>query len=82
LTDVNVNQLLTIKYQPAEKLFAFTTEVKKTVFKYAEPVINFRPEEITLNDFKRQLLMLFMYSKTAPVITKADVNGDGWKIYL
>ena len=29
------------------------------------------------NDFKRQLLMLFMYSRTGPVIAQADVNKDG-----
>lgn len=77
LKDVNADQLLTIKYQPTEKSSAQAGVVKKTVFKHAEPVIDFKPEEITLNDFKRQLLMLFMYSKTAPVIVKADVNGDG-----
>ncbi|SEP05615.1 VCBS repeat-containing protein [Mucilaginibacter sp. OK283] len=77
LKDVNANQLLTVKYDPSGKFSGQTTEIKKTIFKRAEPVIEFKPEEITLNDFKRQLLMLFMYSKTAPVITKADVNGDG-----
>ncbi|MGH2563791.1 MAG: FG-GAP repeat domain-containing protein, partial [Ginsengibacter sp.] len=29
------------------------------------------------NDFKRQPLMLFMYSKTGPVVAKGDVNNDG-----
>jgi hypothetical protein len=77
LRDVNANQLLTINYQPTEKSFNQGVIVKKTVFKHTEPIIDFKPEEITLNDFKRQLLMLFMYSKAAPVIAKADVNGDG-----
>ena len=77
LRDVNANQLLTINYQPTEKSFNQGNIVKKTVFKHTEPIIDFKPDEITLNDFKRQLLMLFMYSKTAPVIVKADVNGDG-----
>lgn len=30
-----------------------------------------------INDFKRQLLMPFMYSKTGPVLAKADVDGNG-----
>jgi hypothetical protein len=77
LKDVNANQLLTVTYHPSGKFSGQTAEVKKTIFKRTEPVIDFKPEEITLNDFKRQLLMLFMYSKTAPIITKADVNGDG-----
>ncbi|HXB09781.1 MAG TPA: VCBS repeat-containing protein, partial [Puia sp.] len=29
------------------------------------------------NDFKRQLLMLFMYSRTGPVIAAGDVDKDG-----
>jgi hypothetical protein len=29
------------------------------------------------NDFKRQLLMLFMYSRTGPVLAGGDVNKDG-----
>lgn len=77
LTSVKANQLLTITEQPGGKLAGNEAIAKKTIFKPAEPIINFKPEEITINDFKRQLLMLFMYSKTAPVIAKADVNGDG-----
>jgi hypothetical protein len=77
LKDVKANQLLTIDYKPGEKALAQSTQATKTIFKHADPVIDFKPEEISLNDFKRQLLMLFMYSKTAPVIVKADVNGDG-----
>lgn len=77
LKDVKADQLLAIKYQPTEKSFSQSTATLKPIFKRAEPIISFKPEEITLNDFKRQLLMLFMYSKTAPVIVKADVNGDG-----
>ncbi|MFA6086257.1 VCBS repeat-containing protein [Mucilaginibacter sp.] len=76
LTKVKANQLLTIRYQPKEKLYNVTAKTVKPIFTTAPAFINFKPEEITLNDFKRQLLMLFMYSRTAPVITKADVNGD------
>jgi hypothetical protein len=74
--NVTPNQLLTITYAPAGK-WAEAPAIQKTVFKRVHAFINFKPEEITLNDFKRQLLMLFMYSKTSPVIAKADVNGDG-----
>jgi len=77
LASVNANQLLTINYQPSLKPYTPAIVVKKPVFTHTEPIINFKPEEITINDFKRQLLMLFMYSKTAPVIAKADVNHDG-----
>lgn len=77
MAKVKANQLLDIAGQPNEKHTTNTVISKKAIFKSAEPVIDFKPEEITINDFKRQLLMLFMYSKTAPVIAKADVNGDG-----
>ncbi len=77
IKDAKANQLLTVKYDPIEKIFTQTATIKKTIFKRADAIIDFKPEEISLNDFKRQLLMLFMYSKTAPVIVKADVNGDG-----
>ena len=77
LSAIKANQLLTINY--AEHLPSYTTPIanNKPIFKHVDPIINYKPEEISINDFKRQLLMLFMYSKTAPVIAKADVNHDG-----
>lgn len=77
LTKVKANQLLILKYNPTEKRYKPAIKTASKIFKSAPAVINFKPEEITINDFKRQLLMLFMYSRTAPVITKADVNADG-----
>ena len=77
ITSVKANQLLNIDYPGAPKPYVAVANSVKPVFKHSDPIIDFKPEEITLNDFKRQLLMLFMYSKTAPVIVKADVNHDG-----
>ena len=77
LTSVKANQLLNITYPAVHKIYTPTIAAVNTVFKHSDPIIDFKPEEITINDFKRQLLMLFMYSKTAPVIVKADVNHDG-----
>ncbi|MEB0263414.1 MULTISPECIES: VCBS repeat-containing protein [unclassified Mucilaginibacter] len=77
LTKVKANQLLSVKYNPSKKLYITAVKAAASIFKPAPAIINFKPEEITINDFKRQLLMLFMYSRTAPVVTKADVNGDG-----
>ncbi|WP_084708596.1 VCBS repeat-containing protein [Hymenobacter norwichensis] len=76
-TKVKANQLLQLSAKPDEKQLARKVAVPKTLFKPAAPLFNFRPEEEALNDFKRQLLMLFMYSKTAPVMVTADVNKDG-----
>lgn len=77
LKAVKADQLLTVSYQHPPELYKPDTLVKETVFKRSNPMIDFTPDVITSDDFKRQLLMLFMYSKTAPVITKADVNHDG-----
>jgi hypothetical protein len=77
LTGVKANQLLTLAGPPAAKPYVRTVPTPKPVFRPAAPLFDFKPEEVALNDFKRQLLMLFMYSKTAPVLAKADVNKDG-----
>lgn len=77
LTSVKADQLLTIDYPGTSKPYVAADPPVKPIFKHTDPIIDYKPEEITLNDFKRQLLMLFMYSKTAPVIAKADVNHDG-----
>ncbi|MBE7177991.1 MAG: VCBS repeat-containing protein [Mucilaginibacter polytrichastri] len=78
ITGIAANQLLSVKYDVAKvKRAFFTPENPTTVFTPENPLIsaaNIQPQE---NDFKRQLLMMFMYSKTGPVMAKADVNGDG-----
>jgi hypothetical protein len=77
LTNVKANQLLQLTGQPKDKPVAQAAVASKKVFKPVAPLFDFKPEEVTLNDFKRQVLMLFMYSKAAPVMVKADVNKDG-----
>ncbi|RFZ83041.1 RNA-binding protein [Mucilaginibacter terrenus] len=76
LKSVKGGQLLTLKYEK-EKPYIEPANAVTSVFRPQPAAIDFKPEETTINDFKRQLLMLFMYSRTAPVIAKADVNGDG-----
>jgi hypothetical protein len=49
----------------------------KTIFAPADKLFSYTHTDFSENDFKRQLLMLFMYSKTGPVIAKGDVNKDG-----
>jgi hypothetical protein len=76
MENIAANQRLTITYQP--KLVP-NNSVKQIppLFAKVPPLIDYKPEESSINDFKRQLLMLFMYSKTAPTLAKADVNQDG-----
>lgn len=49
----------------------------KPVFQRARPILNYMHEGYAENDFKRQPLMLWMYSHTGPVLAKGDVNKDG-----
>jgi len=78
LTGVKANQLLQLTGKPAALPRALGVPVAaKPLFKPSAPLFDFTPEQVAVNDFKRQLLMLFMYSKTAPVLAKADVNKDG-----
>ncbi|MGI4750085.1 MAG: VCBS repeat-containing protein [Janthinobacterium lividum] len=75
--NVAANQRLVINYQPDKISKNIPVKTASALFKKVAPLIDYKSEENTINDFKRQLLMLFMYSKTSPVMVKADVNKDG-----
>lgn len=78
LKDVAANQLLTVAYAPDGPPAANTPQAPTaTYFSNADSLFTYRHTELPVNDFKRQLLMMFMYSKTGPVFEKADVNRDG-----
>jgi hypothetical protein len=78
LTKVTANQQLTINYeQPAPVTDDDPVYAGKTIFTPANKLFTYTHTDLSENDFKRQLLMLFMYSKTGPVIAKGDVNKDG-----
>ncbi|HWK07324.1 MAG TPA: VCBS repeat-containing protein [Puia sp.] len=53
------------------------SRVKAPVFSKVEGLLDYTHQDFGENDFKRQLLMLFMYSRTGPVIARGDVNKDG-----
>lgn len=76
--NVNANQRLTITYNNQQKINSFTQNNTAALFhKAAHSFIPYTHQDFTENDFKRQPLMLFMYSKTGPVMAVADVNKDG-----
>jgi enediyne biosynthesis protein E4 len=70
-----LNSLLQVEYKNTEPQPVVTN--KKTVFEKAAPLISYTNQSYDENDFKRQPLLLFMYSKTSPVMAKGDVNNDG-----
>lgn len=75
LENVKGNQLLVIEKSGSKK--AEKAEVARSLFQKQEPVIAYQHEGFSENDFKRQPLMLSMYSQTGPVVAKGDVNKDG-----
>lgn len=77
ISNVTPNQKLTLQYGKDSK--PYTPEVKKTfpLFRKAPDYIKYNNKANTENDFTRQPLMMFMYSKTSPVMAKGDVNKDG-----
>ncbi|WP_018619295.1 VCBS repeat-containing protein [Spirosoma luteum] len=78
LTQVAINQQLTIQQQatPEQKKSPSPKPVE-TVLTKVDPMLPYTHEGYTENDFKRQPLMLWMYSHTGPVLAKGDVNKDG-----
>lgn len=78
LTNVATNKNITIDYeQPSAPFIEKDPVYAKTIFTPANKLFTYKHTDLSENDFKRQLLMLFMYSKTGPVIAKGDVNKDG-----
>jgi hypothetical protein len=72
---VAANQLLKVDYTP-DATYAMAV-AKPGIFSKTAGIIDYKHVDNNWNDFKRQLLMTFMYSKTGPIIAKADVNKDG-----
>ncbi len=78
LTQVPVNQQLTIRQQATpEQKKGNAPKPPETFFTKVDPMLPYIHEGYTENDFKRQPLMLWMYSHTGPVLAKGDVNKDG-----
>jgi len=77
LTDVAINQKLEITERNTDPSENKIIKKEKTIFTQSPAIIDYKHEGFGENDFKRQLLMTFMYSQTGPVMAKADVNKDG-----
>ena len=78
IAKIAANQLLKIgeKKESLPPTILVQKEVQ-TVFTKESPSLMYQHEAAIQNDFKRQPLMLWMYSKTGPVIARADVDKDG-----
>jgi len=74
LRDVGINQILEI--EKSSSTSSELAESQKTIFTAAEAP-NYTSGLVGFNDFKRQPLMISMPSYIAPVMAKADLDGDG-----
>jgi hypothetical protein len=78
ITNVAANQQLMLSQKDANAALPVTAvNTTKTIFTQASNILANTHHAGNQNDFKRQSLMLWMYSKTGPVMAKADVNKDG-----
>ncbi|WP_461079536.1 VCBS repeat-containing protein [Spirosoma flavus] len=76
LNNVKADQLVTLKESEASATYrapAATT----SVFQEVKSPIAFSDPSTSLNDFKRQPLLINAQSFNGPCMAKADVNGDG-----
>ncbi len=51
---------------------------EKPLFKPEKTAFDFKHLPLEINDFKRQLLMVFMYSQTGPILRQADLDKNGF----
>lgn len=78
LMDVAINQQFTIQQAASAKASVLPVQkMASSVFAKVDPILAHTHEGYSENDFKRQPLMLWMYSHTGPVLAKGDVNKDG-----
>ena len=64
-----------ISKEPKEQFITY--EQEKSFYNKIPSPIPYVHKSFNENDFKRQPLMLSMYSNTGPIMAKADVNKDG-----
>lgn len=73
-TQVPVNQTLKIIYAPGTKIN--WTKISAPIF-FPTAAPDFRPFPSSINDFKRQPLMVIMPSHLGPILSSTDLNNDG-----
>ncbi|MGN6494995.1 MAG: VCBS repeat-containing protein [Agriterribacter sp.] len=77
ISNARANQQLTINYKSTDRTSEEKKRNNKALFTRTDGILVYQHEFFPDNDFKRQTLMLFMYSKVGPVIATCDVNNDG-----
>ena len=82
LRNVKANQILTLNEKDAIDPFHIPA-TPSSIFEEVKPLINYQHAYSTINDFKRQPLLINPLSFSGPCLIKGDVNGDGLEdIYI
>jgi enediyne biosynthesis protein E4 len=77
LRNVKPNQILTVKKTEANQVHVYQDVTNKKFFTAQENNLNFTHTENPYNDFKSQILLPQMLSRSGPCLAKGDVNNDG-----
>jgi enediyne biosynthesis protein E4 len=82
-TQANLNQLLTAKLSEAIQEIKNLDTISPSIFSEKTDVVNFTHVENPFNDFKSQILLPYMLSRSGPCLAKGDVDKDGLEdIYI
>lgn len=76
LLDLSPNQILILSPKSPSSPIAFSSG-NSQLFAKANSNLDFNPSQSSINDFKRQPLLLTMPSHLGPIMASADLNGDG-----
>ncbi len=76
LLAIKGDQLLTLEEKNASGS-ELKPAISKPLFKEINSPVNYREAKNTINDFKRQPLLVNPLSFSGPCVAKGDVNGDG-----
>ncbi|HEX5025488.1 MAG TPA: VCBS repeat-containing protein, partial [Agriterribacter sp.] len=76
IAGIKPNRLVTLKESSAKQEYKFLKPSKPLFEETPSPIV-FQHEPNSINDFKRQPLMVNPMSFFGPCLAKADVNGDG-----
>ena len=77
LTNVNGDQIITLEEKNAVTLTKLSKDAQNPIFEEIRSPIDLQHSRLTVNDFKRQPLLLSQLSFSGPCMIKGDVNGDG-----
>ena len=81
LSQVSINQLLVLEESNAKKS-NLVKDKKEVIFSKVANVITYQHQSSSVNDFKRQSLLLKQFSHDGPPMAKGDINNDGLEDFV